>query len=275
MNRYMKVRQIFIVLIIFISCNSNDNHKKQLEQKKLDSLSEVAFEKASAKYYQEKRLKQKHDSLIDLENVKYDTLYSFINSTIVIKGIIQSSGIHEADQLGVKADFQITNPLRSFFLVTTKDLSPYWGKCVSVKGRFVKGWDADMSKYTFNISAMYLDSIIKISNDYCFNSPVFRPVKNDSYKVLDRDTIVKGVIIRSKRRSPDIDEDYRIELEKPVHNLDDGWGQTKCFYLFLNMNLDSLNNIIEKKRKIILYGNFTGGYIESTYFIGKKVIKTE
>lgn len=278
----MKIRHILIALIMLVSCNRSNDRKQQLgkdalpkEQKIVDSLGDLDFEKAVSKYYSEKQINRKRDSLMELERVKYDTLYSFVDSIITIKGIIQSSGIRKDYQVGVEADFQITNPQRSFFLTTTKDLSPYWGKCVSVKGRFVKGWDADMSKYTFGISAMRLDSIKDVSSNYCFNSPVFRPLKNDSYVIQHRDTTVKGVIVRSKRISPDISYDYRLKLEKPVHNQNDGWGETSNFFLSINMNLDSLNNVIENKRVVTLYGIFTGGYLESTIFSCKKVIRTK
>lgn len=279
----MKTQYFIFVLILLLSGSCSNKPQKPVkteaplrEQARTDSLDDAAFEKAVLKYYSERKITRKRDSLLALERIKYDTLYSCANSIITIKGIIQSSGIHEQDQLGIQADFQITNPLKSFFLVTSNDLSPYWGKCVCVKGRFVKGWDADMSKYTFNISAMYLDSIKLVSSNYCFRSPIFQPIKNnDTYEIHPRDTTVSGVIVRSKRMSPDIDYDYRLKLEKPVYNLDNGWGETSNFFLAINMNIDSLNNIIENKRKVSLYGRFSGGYVESTIFLCKKVVKTE
>lgn len=278
----MKIKYIFFVLILLISVSCSYNHKSRKkpeasvkEQTRTDSLGDAPFEKAVTKNYSERKLNNKRDSLHVRERIKYDTLYSYVDSTITIKGIIQSSGIREQHQLGINADFQITNPLKSFFLVTSKDLSPYWGKCVSVKGRLVKGWDADMSKYTFNISAMRLDSIKYISGDYCSRSPIFRPVKNDTYEIHPRDTTVSGVIVRTKRLSPDIGSDYRLQLEKPVFNLDDGWGETTNFILSINMDIDSLNNIIENRRKVTLYGMFTSGYVESVVFLCKKVVKTE
>lgn len=278
----MKIRYLIFVLIVLVSGNCSNNRKSPVkpvapakEHPQADSLGDAAFEKAVSNYYSERKINRKRDSLLALERIKYDTLYSCANSILTIKGIVQSSGIHEQDQLGIHADFQITNPQKSFFLVTSKDLSPYWGKCVSVKGRFVKGWDADMSKYTFNISAMYLDSIKLVSSDYCFRSPIFQPVKNDTYEIHSRDTTVSGVIVRSKRMSPDIGTDYRLKLEKPVYNLNDGWGETSDFFLSINMNIDSLNSIIENKRKVTLYGLFTGGYLETTDFLCKKVIKLE
>jgi hypothetical protein len=75
--------------------------------------------------------------------------------------------------------------------------------------------------------------------------------------------------------SPDIGDDYRLKLEKPVYNLNDGWGETSNFFLAINMDIDSLNSIIENKRKVTLYGLFTGGYMETTVFLCKKVVKTE
>ncbi len=279
----MKIQSFFVLLLLLVLGSCSNNRKNPVkpvapakEKAQTDSLRDTAFEKAVSKYYSDRKITRKRDSLLALERIKYDTLYSYANSTITIKGIVQSSGIHEQDQLGIHADFQITNPQKSFFLVTSNDLSPYWGKCVCVKGRFVKGWDADMSKYTFNILAMYLDSIKLVSSDYCFRSPIFQPVKNnDTYEIHFRDTTVSGVIVRSKRMSPDIDYDYRLKLEKPVYNLDDGWGETSNFFLAINMDIDSLNNIIENKRKVSLYGRFTGGYVESTIFLCKKVVKTE
>jgi hypothetical protein len=275
----MKTQYVIFVLFLLVSGSCSNKPKKSVkpevqvkEQTNTDLLDNAAFENAVSKYYSERKVSRKQDSLLALERIKYDTLYSCADSVITIKGIIQSSGIRKEYELGIQADFQITNPQKSFFLVTSKDLSPYWGKCVSVKGRFIKGWDADMSKYNFNISAINLDSINSISSNYCFNSPVFQPVNNKKYKIEKRDTTVRGVIVRSKRMSPDIDYDYRLKLEKPVYNLDDGWGETSNFFLSINMDIDSLNNIIENNRRVTLYGMFTGGYVETTLFLCKKVI---
>lgn len=275
----MKIQYVAFVLILLLSVSCSNKPKKSVkpeaqvkEQTNTDLEDNAAFEKAVSKYYSGRKVSQKRDSLLALERIKYDTLYSCADSVITIKGIIQSSGIRKEYELGIQADFQITTPQKSFFLVTSKDLSSYWGKCVCVKGRLVKGWDADMSKYNFNISAMNLDSIKSISSNYCFNSPVFRPVKNNKYEVHPRDTTVSGVIVRSKRMSPDIDYDYRLKLEKPVYNLNDAGGETSNFHLSINMNIDSLNNIIENNRRVTLYGMFTGGYVETTLFLCKKVI---
>lgn len=283
----MDKRLVFIAFILLVSCNSANRNKKQLErdsiieQRKADSIKDANFEKAVAKYHTDKLFKKgsKVDSLIELERANYeafkaqfDTLYSLKNSTVTIKGIIQSSGIREGDSMGIKADFQIENPKMAFFLVTQKDLSPYWGKCVSVKGRYVKGWNVEKR---FDRSALYLDSIKTISSDYCFNSPYFKPVGKEMYEIFYRDTIVKGLIVRSKRRAPDIGEDYCLKLEKPVYNLEDGWGETTNFFISLNMDLDSLNNVIENEKKVTLYGLFKGGYTESIIFSCKKVINIE
>jgi hypothetical protein len=275
----MKIQHLIFVLILFISGSCSNKQKKPEVQVKehahTDSLDNAAFDKAVSKYYSDGIINRKRDSLIALERIKYDTLYSYADSVITIRGIIQSSGIRKEYELGIQADFQITNPQKSFFLVTAKDLSPYWGKCVSVKGRFVKDWSANTNKYTFNISPIYLDSIKCISSNYCFRSPIFQPAKNDAYETHPKDTIVSGVIVRSKRMSPDIGDDYRLKLEKPVYNLNDGWGETSNFFLAINMDIDSLNSIIENKRKVTLYGLFTGGYMETTVFLCKKVVKTE
>ena len=278
----MKIQYLALVLILLLSGGCSKNRKNHIKpedpakgQARSDSLNDAAFEKVVSKYYSERKISRKRDSLLSLERIKYDTLYTCADSVITIKGIVQSSGIRKEHELGIEADFQITNPHKSLFLVTAKDLSPYWGKCVCAKGRFVKGWSAEMSKYNFNISAIELDSIKSISSNCCFNSPVFQPLNNDKYEIQPRDTTVCGVIIRSKRISPDIDTDYRLKLEKPVYNLDDGWGETSNFFLSINMNIDSLNSIIENKRKVTLYGIFTGGYVETTVFLCKRVIKTE
>jgi len=255
----MKVRHIFIILIFFISCNTVNDKKKKSEQDSATNKTE----------------NQKYDSFV----AQFDTLYSFIDSTVIVKGIIQSSGIQGSDNFDIEAKFQITNPKKSFFLVTKQDLSPYWGKCVSVTGRYVKGWDSDSIKskgsYKYSRSAIYLNSIKDISNEYCFNSPVFVPIKKIDFETTKEDTIVKGFIVRSLRMAPDINYDYSLVLEKPIHNLDNPSDKISSITLQLNMQLDSLNYAIENRKRVTLYGNFINGYAETTVFNCKKEIKIE
>lgn len=255
----MKVRHIFIVLIFLISCNSANDKKRKLEQ---DSVANITD-------------KQKYDSFA----AQFDTLYSFIDSTVFVKGIIQSSGIQGSDNFDIEAKFQITNPKKSFFLVTDQDLSPYWGKCVSVTGRYVKGWDSDSTNhngsYKYLRSAIYLNSIKNIANEYCFNSPVFVHVEKSNFEASKEDTIVKGFIVRSMRMAPDVNYDYSLVLEKPINNLDNPSDKISSITLQLNMQLDSLNYAIENRKRVTLYGNFINGYAETTVFNCKKEIKIE
>ena len=214
-----------------------------------------------------------------LSNVLTESqLINISDSIVEVKGIIQSSGIQFSDQLGIAADFQITNPFKSYFLISKQDLLPYWGECVIVKGKYLKGWESDSTshngKYTYMRSAILLDSISKIPNTYCLNSPIFE-LPNDSDNVTSAtDTTINGIIVRIKRMAPDINYDYGLKLENSALLA----GETSSVGIIpitINMELDKLNEAITNKKQVRLTGKFMQGYAESTIFSGKKCVVEE
>jgi hypothetical protein len=179
-------------------------------------------------------------------------------------GIIQNSGVRESFKIDIKPEFQLTNPIKNIFLMTDKDISSYWGKCVRVTGQYVKDWNFE-SDY-FGRTAINLESIESVSNDYCLNSPIFVSVSEKKYSSHIRDTILECYIHRIKRLSPDIGYDYGIELTEPIEIPSEEWVGYKSIPININMNLDSLNYIIKEKKKVRLLGNLAGGYAEMIIF---------
>jgi len=206
--------------------------------------------------------KAKRDSFL----AQFDKLYSYEDSIVSVIGIIQSSGIRKTSKKDIKAEFQLINPRKHFFIVSDTDISQYWGKCVQVKGKYVKGWDYESDHFWG--TAVELESIEKVSNSHCLNSPIFELISN-SFEKHPRDSVYKGYIHRIKRPCPDIYYDYGFILEKPV-NLDEEWKDVKEMPLLINIPLDTLNFIIENKKKVRLYGIIGGGYAEGIAFSCKE-----
>lgn len=270
----MKYTYLLILIVFFVQC-------KQSNQKKIDAENQKRYEEWSAKEG-EKRKKEIEKRKEELKRIEYqqakldsfiaqfDTLYQFVDSTVVVKGIIQSSGLRGTESFGIKAEFQLTNPKKRFFLLTDKDLSSFWGKCVSVTGKYVKGWNFESGNsrenFAYGMTAIHLETVELISNNYCFNSPVFKPASENSYKKHKNDSVYFGQIIRIKRPAPDIYYDYGFVLDNPISLDEEGWQDVKTLPILLNIPLDTLNFIIENKKKVKIYGDIVGGYAEGIVF---------
>lgn len=275
----MKWTCFFILIVFLVQCKSPESdekidskNKEQLDEwvKKEESIRKEKLDQEKALLKKIKKAKVKSDSFI----AQFDTLYKFIDSTVFVKGIVQSSGIRDTSRLGFYTEFQLINPRKRFLLVTSIDISNFWGKCVTVEGKYLKGWNYESSDY-FGSTAINLNSIESVSNNYCFNSPVFKPVSDNKFERHFRDSIYECYIHRSKRPSSDISYDYSIELIKSVDLNSDEWNNVKSLPLRININLDTLNFLIENKRKAKLYGLIIGGYAEGIVFDCKEYLGYE
>lgn len=262
-------------MVFLVQCKSpkSDETIDAENKKRLDEW----YEKGKEEYKEKKEQRNKTLQRIKREKVKldsfvaqFDTLYKFVDSTVIVKGIIQSSGLRGTESFGINAEYQLTNPKKRFFLVTDKDLSSFWGKCVNVTGKYVKGWNFESGNsrenFAYGMTAIHLETIEFISNNYCFNSPVFKPESENSYEKHKNDSVYFGHIIKIKRLVPDIPYDYGFVLDNPVSLDEEGWQDVKTLPILINIPLDTLNYIIENKKKVKIYGDIVGGYAEGIVF---------
>lgn len=286
----MKHKCILIVFLLLFSCKSPKQNEENLliekEAKQTEQKVAEEFVKQEKEIKSETKSENPEDTLTYLEMLalrerekvkrdsflaQFDTLYKFIDSTVIVKGIIQSSGLRGTESFGIKAEYQLANPKKRFFLVTNKDLTPFWGKCVSVTGKYVKGWNFESGdsreNFAFGTTAIYLRSIEFTTNDICLNSPIYDPEFQKKYKPFPLDSLYYGSIFRNKRPAPDIDYDYGFELKEPIDLSEDEWKNIKKMPLLINIPLDTLNFIIENKKKVKLYGYISGGYNEGIVFL--------
>lgn len=277
----MKHKWILVLSLFLFNCNSPKQNKENILQQKetvvteseiteTDKVEEIKQQpkempQEDAETYLEKqerlsKEKAKRDSFL----VQFNKHNSYIDTIVSVIGIVQNSGVRESFKIDIKPEFQLTNPIKSIFLVTDKDISSYWGKCVRVTGQYLNDWNFE-SDY-FGRTAISLESIETVSNDYCLNSPIFVSVSEKKHRSHIRDTILECYIHRIKRLSPDIGYDYGIELTEPIEIPSEEWTGFKNIPININMNLDTLNYIIEKRKKVKLFGNLAGGYAEMIIF---------
>lgn len=281
----MKQICLFILLIFLFSCKSpKQKEEKILQQKETTTVeSEETLTEKVEEFKQEPKEEQQEDTETYLERqewlrkekakrdsflVQFNSNNIYNDTLVSVIGIIQNSGIRESFKIDIKPEFQLTNPIKNIFLVTDKDISDYWGKCVRVTGQYLNDWNFK-SNY-FGRTAISLESIETVSSDYCLNSPNFTSVLEKKYRSHANDTILECFIHRTKRPSPDIGYDYGIELTEPIKIPSELWTGFKNIPVNININLDTLNYLIEEKKKVKLFGNLTGGYAEMIVFSCKK-----
>jgi hypothetical protein len=279
----MKHKWILIVFLLLFSCKSPKQNEENLLIEKEVTPTEQNVAEEFIKQEKETRSetqsenpedtltyleilelreeeKEKRDSFLaqfNKHNIYCDTLVSVI-------GIVQNSGVRKSFNIDIKPEYQLTNPIKSIFLVTDKELNNFWGKCVRVTGHYLNNWNYE-SDY-FGRTAINLESIETVSSNYCLNSPIFASASEKKYRYHANDTVVECFIHRTKRPSPDIGYDYGIELTKPIEIISEGWTGFKSIPVNININLDTLNFIIETKKKVKLFGNLTGGNAEMIVF---------
>ena len=281
----MKHKWIIVLSLFLFNCNSpkqkQENILQQKETAAVESEETVTNKVEESK--QEPKEKQQADTETYLERqerlrkekakrdsflVQFNSNNIYSDTLVSVIGIIQNSGVRESFKIDIKPEFQLTNPIKNIFLMTDKDISGYWGKCVRVTGKYIDDWNFE-SDY-FGRTAISLESIETVSSDYCLNSPKFTSVLEKKYRSHANDTILECFIHRTKRPSPDIGYDYGIELTEPIEIPAEEWTGFKNIPVNINIHLDTLNYIIEKKKKVRLFGNLTGGYAEMIVFSCKE-----
>lgn len=195
-----------------------------------------------------------------------DSLYKKVGEQVIIAGYVQTSGLDNIQNPAYKEfnSFQLISPKKDFFLKTNESLEKHWGKCVLIKGRFPEGWDLDTKEFnqtfTFNRSALIVDEI-NVVGDICKNTRWFK-----GYHLQQPDTILQGMLKRSYRPSPDIDYDYKIVLDKPVHLIYDDTMTTSELPVISNMPYSELEEALHAGKRLAFRGAITYGYAESMVF---------
>ena len=267
----MKNIYYLIIIVLLFQCKSKESEKKkELENKKeqIAFIPKKPYEKKETQFEKDKRLVREWKKKVrkrKLEKFKLDTTYQFIDSTVIISGVIQSSGLKGRKNLDFKADFQVTRILKNFFLVTENDLNNYWGKHVRVKGKYLKGYDYFSDE--LSATAIKLLSIEEIPCDTCTCEPLW--TKLDRYFVKDekRDTILTGYVERMERKIEISSYDYKIKFDKPFmfENFCEFMEKPKKIELkqatlVSKIQIDTMNYIIENNKKVELLGMVEGGH---------------
>lgn len=264
----MKKFFILIIILSLFQCKSEVNQRiRDAKQAKVedkagknetDSVRQARIEKARQER-QEYKQRQK------LEIEQKDSTYQFIDSTVIIQGVIQSSGLHDRTELGYKSNFQVIRPMKNFFLVSEKNLTSFWGKHVEVKGKYLNGYDYHSDD--FHSTVIKLISIKEIKCDTCTCEPLWTSLGKRLERNDERDTIVSGYITRQKRKVEISPYDYKITFEKPFLFEDycEFMDSSETILLkeatFVSkIQLDTINYIIENNKKVDLYGYTEGGH---------------
>ncbi len=195
-----------------------------------------------------------------------DSLYSTEGNQVMVAGYIQHSGLETIQNKAYDEfnAFQLISPKKAFFLLTDESLEKYWGKCVLVKGRFPDGWSLETREhnetFTFDRSALVVDEI-SVRENICEQISW-----TNKYHLQQPDTVVRGVLARSSRPSPDIAYDYIIKLDEPVNLLYDDSMTTSEIPVIANMHYKKLEEALRSGKKLQFRGSVAYGYAESMVF---------
>ena len=232
------------------------------------------------------------------QNVKpYKTANKAVgnNGTFAISGIVWTNGLvkEEKETLGIDSDYQIEKPLPplsqqgwpettdgAFLIKNSFDFSDYLGKCVSVSGKIKEGWENLQGsnyeingKWTFNRSAVVVDSMETISFEECFIKDQAEK-GNEEYVTIEYRT-VKGKLSFGVRPAPDINYDFIITPDEPFIDSQNPSGQripTKNLDISPSSDdifLLILNNI---GKKVEISGYMQWGYMESRFLRVEKIL---
>lgn len=183
-----------------------------------------------------------------------------------ITGIVRFSGLYPGSMKDLKLNstlYQIITPAKNYYLKSELDLDALNGKCITAKGDFLRQPGEFKESYDFERGLFQLDSY-EIDN--------FQNCKYSLHQVSrvpnTKDTSYTGKIIRSKRPSPDIAYDYRIQFLEPsevpglAHENDN--PAKSLFILPQDFEMVTLlENHIQQESTVEVFGYLTGGYVES------------
>ncbi|GAA0890766.1 hypothetical protein GCM10009122_04450 [Fulvivirga kasyanovii] len=238
---------IFYTAIALVGCQKHSHNKDGL----LDDQTDIIETEGTQK----------------VDSTGYDSFITYNDSALSIIGVVQTSDITSDSRLGIKADYQLVSSKRDFYLIADTDLTEYWGKCVKVEGYFPSGWDIETEKnggnWTWGRTAIAVNSITLIQAGDC-NALIRQKLKHINLSSYP-DTL-QGIIVRRQRLAPDISSDYEIVFDEPIENRSDESIQLESMLIYPNINLRTLNRIIDNKMQCTAYGRMVGGYAERMVF---------
>ena len=208
-----------------------------------------------------------------MDSTVHDPFIAYNDSMLTIIGVVQTSGINNDSGLKIKAKYQLISSKRDFYLIADSDLSEYWGKCVEVEGYFPSGWDMETEKmggnWTWGRSAIAVNSISLTQESNC-DALIRQKLKR--INMSNYPDTLRGVIIRRQRLVPDISTDYEIVFDEPIENPSDESILLESMLIYPNVDLRTLNQIIDNKIHCTAYGRMVGGYAERMVFETDSII---
>lgn len=198
-----------------------------------------------------------------------DSLLKIKDTIIIAGGVVQTSGIHETDELEVEAEYQLVSTKKSFYLITGLDFSTFWGRCVCVKGTLAEGWDLTTiyfnGNYTFGRTALNVTSVSLADDEICNQFlPLIDPSRTVKQEPLDT---LHGVLVRTSRPAPDISYDYALQLSEPISHPEEPTYKLNQIIIHLDIPLEKRNELIENQTEIKVVGRMTVEYAEMYVFI--------
>lgn len=210
------------------------------------------------------------------------------NDTVSLIGAVWTSGLldEEKEMLGIDPGYQIVKPLKptpkgnqsekissAYLLSNSVELFNYLGRCVSITGKIVNGWEnleennyIINGKWTYGRSALVVNdvSIIDVNNCVYDFDWINGRVDGQEYEKF------VGQIGFAERPAPDISYDFEIILPKPYE--DDRNATGRAIWrdaLDISPGTDEiLVQLLENIGKDVeIYGYWEWGYAESRFFM--------
>lgn len=192
----------------------------------------------------------------------------------VITGVIRTSGLSdkEKQKYGLTAvNYQVTDfgdyqktyqadQIMGYFLLPDNIDDELMGKCVRITGTIPEEWENKAVAY--NRSVLSMTNIEKVNNMNC--TPYAQPTIDNTQEKL----VLRGIVIHSKRPSPDIGYDYQLRLSEPfVDKLSSAGSPQKVNLVDVTPTTNDLWSELENNmdNEIIVEGYMVWGYSESRY----------
>lgn len=272
MNSLLRVIYIAAIVISAIACKG----KAPETMRKLASRSANPKAPLDTIAILSKGIKTENslDPIVKLPSSQFSPFIEELDSSIKIIGILQSSGLQESSNLKIKAKYQLISFQRSFYLVTELDLERYWGKCIEAQGQLVLGWDLGMIDYSHGAYGRIPMELVSFKELVC-DSCSWLPYPKEEIKSYTYRDQLSGYIARNLRPDPDIPWDFQLKLDSPIPHPDDPKNQEMNIsemIVYPNIQLGSLNKIIDDSLHIMAIGLTKGGYNESVVFKTDSII---
>jgi hypothetical protein len=270
---FIKLSILFALVLFMNQCNGHTLSTRKTNQNIL--LDTSIFLDSTLKNFGSKNDQEPGTLSADFFK-QMDSLYVDNDSELTIGGVVRSSGLSSVNmkELNIFSKFQLESIKKSFFLIYDGNLAQFNGKCVYIKGRYIKGWNFKTTeikgKTTYDRTAISVSKIYLFNTSQCSTFYNLQLDENEDSKIYD--TIV-GTIHLMDRPAPDINYDYVLYLKTQLKIPDDPDLILSKIPLIINceeLNLKLVNSFIQHQETVTFYGNLIWGYAETKVFIINK-----